>query len=187
MEIKFDFDKLKSNLISGIKKSFKSIQQKNEDIYCYSLVVDSDLLCIGAAANTLEYLEDNIEDENERMYYKFCEQDWKIYNETNDYLDKVQDEIKKFINENNNLICDDNSCYYTDFFENFREKVFDICVEGLYEVKSSNIFDELFNEGGFINFMIPEYLSQEASIDIFSKLNSGDIVKEYIDNIEEFI
>lgn len=187
MEFKFDFDKLKNNLILGIKDSFKDIQEENKNIYCYSLIIDSDISCIGIAANTVEYFEDNIDEEDERMYYKFCEQDWKIYNDTNEHLDEAQEQIKNFVDENDNLIADKDTCYYTEFFEEFRQKVFDICIEALYEVKCSNFFDGFLKEGRFINFMIPEYLGQEESIKIFSRLNSGDIAKEYIDNVDEFI
>lgn len=189
MEFKFDFTKLKSNLVLGIKDSFKDIEEENENIYCYSLIIHSDISCIGAAANTVEYFEDNIDEEDERMYYKFCEQDWEIYNETNEYLDEAQEQIKKFVDENDDLITDKDTCYYTDFFEEFREKIFDICIEALYEVKSSSFFDKFLRDesGRFINFMIPEYLDHEESIKIFSKLNSGDIVKEYINNVDEFI
>lgn len=187
MDFKFDFDELKNNLILGIKESFRNIKEESEDIYCYSLIINSEISCIGTAANTVEYFEDNIDEKDERMYYKFCEQEWEFYNETNKYLDTVQYQINKFMDENKDLISNNDTCYYTEFFEEFREKVFDICIESLYEVKSSKFFNKFFNNKGFINFMIPEYLSQEASIEIFSKLNDGDIVKEYTENIEEFL
>ena len=80
MDFKFDFDKIKSNVVLGIKKSFKNIEEENNDIYCY-LVVSSDLSYIGAAANTIDYLKENIDDEDETIYYKFCEQEWEFYNE----------------------------------------------------------------------------------------------------------
>lgn len=65
MNSKFDFFKLKSNLIKGIKESFENIYEKYDNIYCYSLIVSSDLSCIGVAANTVEYLKDNIDDEDD--------------------------------------------------------------------------------------------------------------------------
>ena len=81
MDFKFDIIKFKKNIILGIKKSFESIKEDNDHIYCYSLVVSSELSCIGAAANTIDYLKENIDDEDETIYYKFCEQEWEFYNE----------------------------------------------------------------------------------------------------------
>lgn len=190
MDFKFNFINFKSKLILGIKKSFKTIQEENENVYSYSLIINSDLSSIGVAANTVEYLEDNIDDEDNEMYYKFCEQEWKIYNETNEYLNEVQELLNKFISENDSLLSENtnNSYYtYTKFFEDFRERIFEFCIESLYEVKLSNFLDEFLKGENFINFMIPEYLSQEYSIEIFEKLNSGSIVVEYVDNIEEFL
>lgn len=190
MNCNFDFINFKSNLILGIKESFKTIQEKNKNVYSYSLTVSSDLSCIGIAANTVEYLEDNIDDEDDEMYYKFCEQEWKIYNETNEYLNESQELLNKFISKNDSILsANTNNGYYayTKTFEDFRERVFDFCIEALYEVKSSDFFENFLNNGKFINFMIPEYLDQEYSIEIFKKLNSGSIVTEYVDNIEEFL
>lgn len=190
MNCNFEFNNFKNNLILGIKESFKTIQEKNENVYSYSLIVSSDLSYIGVAANTVEYLEDNIDDEDDEMYYKFCEQEWEIYNETNEYLNQAKELLNKFISNNHSILsANTNNGYYayTKIFEDFRERVFDVCIEALYEVKLSNTFNDFFNNGKFINFMIPEYLDQEYSIEIFKKLNSGSIVTEYVDNIEEFL
>ena len=181
------FIKFKKNIILGIKKSFESIKEDNDHIYCYSLVVSSELSCIGAAANTIDYLNENIDEEDEIMYYKFCEQEWEFYNETNEYLDSAKEQINKFIKENESLISNKDTCYYSEFFEEFREKIFDTCVRALYEVKDSSFFDSFSEDGGFINFMIPEYLGQEESVEIFKKLNKDNVVKEYTENIDEFI
>lgn len=35
--------------------------------------------------------------------------------------------------------------------------------------------------------MVSEYLDEEDSIEIFSKLNSGIVVKEYKEHIEDFM
>lgn len=184
--MQFDFDELKKTLILGIKESFGYILNENNKVYSYSLTVSSDLSSIGASANTIEFWNDSIEEDDERMYYKFCEQDWLIYNETNEHFQCAKNQIDEFLEKNKDKLVN-NSFYYTDFFEEYRESVFNMCQEALYELKKSGFFDGFLYKGGFINFMIPEYLSQDSSIEIFTKLNIGDIIQEYIDNIEEFI
>lgn len=184
----FNFDLLKSKIISGIKESVKGISnnEKDETIYAYSLLISSNDLYIGVCANTKEYLEENIENEEDRAYYKYCEQEWKIYNETNEYFEETEEIIKKYLKENSSLISDKNSIY-TDFFEDFREKVLSTGVDALIETKEINEFKKIQRVGGFINFMVPEYLDQEESIDIFTRLNNGETVEEYKNNIEEFL
>ena len=185
--MQFDFNVLKKNLILGIRESFSYILNENNEVYCYCLTVSSDLSSIGASAKTIVFWNDSIEEDDERMYYKFCEQDWLIYNETNEYFKCAKNQIDEFLEKNKEKLVNNNSFYYTDFFEEYRENVFNICQEALYELKKDGFFDIFLNKGGFINFMIPEYLSQDSSIEIFRKLNIGDIIQEYIDNIEEFI
>ncbi|MCH5138455.1 DUF4303 domain-containing protein [Clostridiaceae bacterium UIB06] len=189
MESEFNFQKFKEKVILAVKKAFLEIMEEYKDstVYGFSLTCDSSARSIGVVANTKEALEEQIEDEEDRYYYKFCEQEWEIWDAADDEFQELRDTLAQFQENNEDKISDSETCIYTEFFEEFREKVFDTCVQALIEIKNGGFFQDKCKESVFINFMVSEYLDQDYSIEVFSKLNSGMVVKEYKDHIEDFM
>lgn len=189
MQLEFNFQKFKEEVIAAVKKAFLEIveEYKGSTVYAFSLICDSAARFIGAAANTKESLEEQIEGEEDRYYYKFCEQEWEICDAADDEFQKLRNMLVEFQENNEYEISDSETCIYTEFFEEYREKVFNICVQALIEIKNEGFFQNKCNEDVFINFMVPEYLDEEDSIEIFGKINSGKIVKEYKEHIEDFM
>lgn len=189
MQSEFNFQKFKEEAIAAVKKAFLEIMKEYKDstVYAFSLTCDSAARSIGVVANTKELLEEQIEDEEDRYYYKFCEKEWEIWDAADDEFQKLRNMLVEFQENNEDEISDWETCIYTKFFEEFREKIFDTCVQALIEIKNEGFFQNKCNEDVFINFMVPEYLDEEDSIEIFSKLNSGMIVKEYKEHIEDFV
>lgn len=189
MKSEFNFEKFKEKVILAIKKAFLEIMDKYEDstVYGFTLTCDSSARSIGVVANTKEALEEQIEDEEDRYYYKFCEQEWEIWDAADDEFQELSDILVEFQENNEDKISDSKTCIYTEFFEEFREKVFDTCVQSLIEIKDEGFFQDKCKESVFINFMVSEYLNEDYSIEVFSRLNSGAVVKEYKDHIEDIM
>lgn len=189
MKSEFNFEKFKEEVIFAVKKAFLEImdEYKESTVYGFSLICDSSARSIGVVANTKEALKEQIEDEDDRYYYKFCEQEWEIWDAADDEFQHIRNSLVDFQENNEDKISDSDTYVYTEFFEKFREKIFDACVEGLIEIKNEGFFQDKCKENVFINFMVPEYLDEDYSIEVFSKLNDGIVVKEYKEHIEDFM
>ncbi|MBU3104295.1 DUF4303 domain-containing protein [Clostridium gasigenes] len=189
MQSKFNFQKFKEEVILATKKAFLEIMDEYEDstVNAFSLTCDSAVSSIGVVANTKEALEEKIEDEEDRYYYKFCEQEWEIWNGADNEFKEIGNDLVEFQKNNKNKMSDAETCIYTDFFNEFRENIFDICVQALMEIKDENFFEDNCKESIIINFMVSEYLDEDYSIEVFSKLNNGIVVEEYKQNIESFM
>lgn len=189
MKSEFNFQKFKEKVILAIKKAFLEVmdEYKESTVYAFSLTCDSYARSIGVVANTKEALEEQIEDEEDRYYYKFCEQEWEIWDAADDEFQEIRNTLVEFQENNKDKISDSETCIYTEFFDEFREKIFDICVQALIEIKDENFFKDKCKESIIINFMVPEYLDEDYSIEVFSKLNSEMIVEEYKQHIEDFM
>jgi hypothetical protein len=188
MKSEFNFEKFKEEVILATKKAFLEIMEEYKDftVYAFSLTSHSAAESIGVVANTKEALEEQIEDEEDRYYYKFCEQEWEIWNGADDEFQEIRNSLLEFEENNKDKISDSESIY-TEFFDEFREKVFDTCVQALIEIKDEGFFKDNCKENIIINFMVPEYLDEDYSIEVFSKLNSGKVVEEYREHIEDFM
>ncbi len=188
MQQEFNFEKFKEEVILATKKAFLEIMDEYKDstVYAFSLTCDSAVRSIGVVANTKEALEKEIDNEEDRYYYKFCEQEWEIWDAADNEFQEIRNSLLEFQENNKDKISDSESIY-TEFFDEFREKIFDICVQALIEIKDEGFFQDKCKENIIINFMIPEYLDEDYSIEVFSKLNSGIVVKEYKEHIEDFM
>lgn len=189
MQSEFNFQKFKEEVISATKKAFLEIMDEYKDstVYAFSLTCDSSVRSIGVVANTKEALEEQIEDEEDRYYYKFCEQEWEIWDAADNEFQEIRNTLVEFQENNKDKISDSETCIYTEFFDEFREKIFDICVQALIEIKDENFFEDKSKENVIINFMVFEYFDEDYSMEIFSKLNNGIVVEEYKEHIEDFM
>lgn len=189
MQSEFNFQKFKEEVILATKKAFLEIMDEYKDstVYAFSLTCDSSVRSMGVVANTKEALEEQIEDEEDRYYYKFCEQEWEIWDAADNEFQEIRNTLVEFQENNKDKISDSETCIYTEFFDEFREKIFDTCVQALIEIKEEKFFEDKCKESIVINFMVPEYLDEDYSIEVFSKLNNGIVVEEYKEHIEDFM
>ncbi|WP_315078899.1 DUF4303 domain-containing protein [uncultured Clostridium sp.] len=186
----FDFKKFKEELILATKNAFLEIIKANKEgiIYAFSLNCSSDVKSIGIIANTKYKLNTIVgESENDFWYYKFCPEEWEIWNGADDEFCRIGNILKAFQEDNKNRISDSETNVYTYFFQEFREKIFDVCIDALLELKEEEFFVNNSKESIELNFWVSEFLDEEESIDIFSKLNNGKIVEEYKEHIAEIL
>lgn len=189
MQSEFNYEKFKGKLVLVIKKAFLEImdEYQNSTVYAFSLTCDSAVRSIGVVANTKEALDGKIEDEEDRYYYKFCEQEWEIWDAADNEFQEIRNTLVEFQENNKDKISDSKTFIYTEFFNEFRDKIFDICIQALKELKGEKFFEEKCKEDIMINFMVPEYLDEDYSMEIFSQLNNGIVVEEYKEHIEDFM
>lgn len=186
MKIEFNNKLFKKYVKKGIMKSFIDIMidYKDDEVYIISLILDRANCMLGISANTKEYLEEQLKKDDDRWYYTFCEDEWEICNIGNEDFEKAQNLIKEYISEKDT---EEQKYIFTDEFYDFIEILMEACVDVLEEVVKEKYFERLYDHKLIFNFMMPESLESDESIEIFSRLNKGKIVKIYKDNIEDFM
>ncbi|WP_252225846.1 DUF4303 domain-containing protein [Clostridium sp. ZBS2] len=186
----FDFNEFKQNIILATKSAFLEIVKTNKEdtVYAFSLNCSADVRSIGIIANTKSALNDIVDgSDNDFWYYRFCPEEWKIWNGADDKFYRIGNKLKAFQEDNKDRISDSETNVYTYFFQEFREKIFDVCIDALLELKEEEFFANNSKEGIELNFWVSEFLDEEESIDIFSKLNDKNTVDEYKEHIEEIL
>ena len=186
IKIEFNNKLFRKYVKKGIMKSFIDIivDYKDEEVYIISLILDRANCMLGISANTKEYLEEQLKKDDDRWYYTFCEDEWEICNIGNEDFEKAQNLLKEYISKKDT---EEQKYIFTDEFDDFIEIIMEACVDELEEVVKEKYFDRLYDHKLIVNFMMPENLDNDESIEIFSRLNKGKIVKIYKDNIEDFM
>ena len=188
--MKFDFIKFKESIILAIKKIFLQIVQENKDdiIYSFSLFCLPDIKLIGIMANTKKNLQELLDGSNDIFwYYRLCPEEWGICYSVHNEFKEINNMLEAFQKENSDKIKDYETNVYTIFFREFRKKIFNVCIESLLELKYEGFFNSNSQENIELNFWVIEFLDEEYSINIFSKLNNGEIVDKYKKHIEEIL
>lgn len=68
-----------------------------------------------------------------------------------------------------------------------REEIFDKCISVMQELRKELFFKSIYNPNILLNFYVREYFTKEEAIDIIKRLNELEYIREYIENIEEFV
>jgi hypothetical protein len=136
----FDFKALKTPLKQAVKQSFRGLVQAHgqEGIVAYGLYIDDLASMVADAANTRDHLENNVASfPNERDFYTFATTEWKY--EGLDYGLELFDDISKSLTTHSASLSENKR-------QHFRNKLLDICVDVLRELKSDRFFDKEYSE-----------------------------------------
>lgn len=153
---------------------------ENDDLYILSLDCTRAMDSIGVIANTIHYLEEQVEvDSEDYWYYKYCEDEWELF----DTFEIVSENMRKYLDDNSNIFTNPKNYEYSDIFDKHCDEIKEHCRNALIRFRqaiSQNHSDIL------LNFNIREYLDSEERIEIFQEINSEIASREYSEHIEEF-
>lgn len=171
----FNYEKLEENLCKEVEAYAKSLLDKKEDVYIISLEYFPDFTTfLAIRANTNSYLEEQVEEEDEYTYYKYCEEewDWDIFGEFKEISLELQNHYKEMEDT-----CDEDE--FDDLQDEHAEKIIEICKNVMKKFKETDTFKTFPKL--YLNVYVREYFSEEESIQIFGELNGEDSVEEYSD------
>lgn len=137
----FDFKAIKKPLKLAAEKSFKEIVKRhgNEELISFGLYVDNEGTMVADAANKKAHLEQLIsENPSEKEYYTYFINEW-YYEGTDVALDLFEPICEELARYSAALGSDDK-------IKRFRDKLLDICVEVLAELKAENFFAKEYNQ-----------------------------------------
>lgn len=171
-ETDFDYEGFEAHLLEMVEAYAKSQLDKKEDLYIMSLEYFPEYTTfVAIRANTHSYLEEQVEDEEDYSYYKFCEEEWDLYGD----LKEASYALQARYNQMEEM--------YGDAFEKYQEehatKIIEICKTVMKRFKETDIykkFPELY-----LNVYVREYFSDEECIRTFCDLNGEDKREEYSD------
>lgn len=177
----FDYEKFENDVLEQITDVFNMWMEENDDIYIISLDCTREMDSIGAVANTMQYLEEQAEgDSEDYWYYKYCEEEWDLF----ENFETVSADMGKYIDDNSDIFTDSETYEYLEPFDRHCDKIIECCTNVLVRFRQS--MGES-HSNILLALNIREYLDGEERIEIFEKVNSREALKEYSENIEEFV
>ena len=173
----FHYERFEMDLLTAVEKYAKSQLENKEDIYIMSIEYFPDFTTfVVIRANTYSYLnaylkEQEIETEEEYFYYKYCEEEWDLYEPLEELSDILQTEYKKMEET------------YTEEFnriqEEHAEKIIEVCINVMKKFKETDTYKQF--KKLYLNVYVREYYEGYAEdvIQIFEEINGVENIEEY--------
>lgn len=160
----------------GAKACFEALPDyyEGETIYIVSLECEESLSKVFLYVNTLENLQESLEDAGEDMkdeicYYKYCEDEWYVFDESPKYFAGVGKYIK-----DEGIRNSDDSIWYK------------LIMEAVSKLRKEKFFETVGLGDILLTIYEHDAYSQEEFIKLLKKMNQGKAVDEFIDNMDDF-
>ncbi len=168
----FDYGKFENGLVLAVENFAKEQLANKNDFYIMSIEYYPDFTTfVVIRGNTYSYLKKQVEaDDEDYMYYKFCEEEWDLYNDLPELSNDLQVEYANM----EELYGDDE---FDDLQEEHAAKIIDVCKNAMKRFKETSTFKEFPKL--YLNVYVREYFSSEEDIEIFRELNGDENIEEY--------
>ena len=170
----FDYEKFEKDLLVAVEEYAESQLDKIDDMYIMSIEYFPEFTTLVAIrANTYSDLQEKVEKADENYtYYKYCEEEWNLYDGLKDMSGVLQKEYKEMEEK-----------YDADEFDELQSKhatkIIDVCKSVMKKFKETDIYKKF--SGLYLNVYVREYFDKEECIEIFEELNGKDSIEEYSD------
>lgn len=168
----FDYEKFEKDLLVAVEEYTKSQLDNKDNMYIMSLEYFPEFTTfIAIRANTYSYLKKHVkEDDEEYTYYKYCEEEWGLYENLKEISSALQAEYSEMEEK-----------YDDEEFDKLQEehttKIIDVCKNVMKKFKETDIYKEF--KKLYLNVYVREYFNEEETILIFGELNGKDSIGEY--------
>ena len=162
----FNFDALSTVVEAATRSAFTELATLSgkEKLYAFALYSDESAMTLCPAANTLEYFDDNA-DEEDLAYYKFEPAEWKYEMQG---AEAAFDAISRNLRE-------------AKKDATFHQRLRETCVNVLANLKAEGFFRSLAGQEVFLLYSISD-ADQEPEIiqDMIHRLNDNPYKQEYL-------
>ncbi|MDE6947903.1 MAG: DUF4303 domain-containing protein [Anaeroplasmataceae bacterium] len=173
---KTDRNKLVASMTEGIKQAIRDALSLFEDekIYIFSFEIDDIMSNITIYVNSEENLKAQIDDADEEdkediYYYKYCEDEWNVIEDSIKYFKKVANYVKKY-----NL--------YEDDIRQWDYMILD----ALRKIREEKYVEKLYKSPIMLTIYMHGHCDENEMIEVFKQINDESTYREYIDHIEDF-
>ena len=160
----------------GVKECFEGIKEEccGEKIYILSVECEENLSKIYVYMNTVENLNNQLETaeidmKDQIFYYKYCEDEWYVFDDSPQYFTS----IAKYIKEKQ--ITNDDMVMWYGFI-----------VDAICELRKDMFFEQTYEEDVLCTIYGHDVCSEKEISEFFKRMNAGRNCEEYIENMEQF-
>lgn len=168
----FDYEKFAEKLLVAVEEYAKTQLVNRDDLYIMSIEYFPDFTTfVVIRANTYSYLKEQVEDEEDYTYYKYCEEEWDLY----ESLEGISSDLQVHYNKMEEM-------YGEEFYkeqEQHATKIIEICKTVMKRFKETDTYKKFPKL--YLNVYVREYFTNEECIKIFCDLNGEDNIEEYSD------
>lgn len=168
----FDYGKFENGLVLAVEDFAKKQLANKNDIYIMSIEYYPDYTTfVVIRGNTYSHLNEKVKaDDEDYMYYKYCEEEWGIYND----LPKLSKVLEVEYDNMEERYDDDE---FDDLQDEHATKIIDVCKNAMKRFKETATFKEYPKL--YLNVYVREYFSSEEDIEKFRELNGDENIEEY--------
>ena len=170
----------RKNLVSYLKTGIQSAARDaaktyaDEEIYIFSIQADDVMSYVTVYVNTEESFkaameEDDENPEEDKFYYRYCEDEWDIVEDNKGYFKQAVDYVKK-----ENLYVDD--ALEWDY----------MILDALRQIRKEGYMETLFKNPVILTIYMHDHCDGEELIEAFGQINNESVSKEYAEHIEDF-
>lgn len=174
---RFAYKKFGIELSEAIQNIYREMVITYADMCAFSLDLSADGRNMGVLGNSNANYIDQMEshDPEQRLYYKYCEDEWDICDEK--FILELEEkcnlrELSNRMSEYADKLAD------TEQSTKYVDKLSDKCMEVLSELADSDFFTSL-KSNIIVTFHMRDYFSSEYLLENFSKLNNWELYEEY--------
>lgn len=97
MKMGFDYERLEKNLLEAVEEYAASQLDQKDDMYIMSIEYFPEFTTfIAIRANTYSYLKEQVDEDDESYtYYKYCEEEWDLYEDVKEISSALQAEYNE--------------------------------------------------------------------------------------------
>lgn len=163
-------------LKDGIKHAVKDAAETygDEEIYIFSIQADNDMSHIAVYVNTEENLkaaleEDDEDPEEDKYYYRYCEDEWDVAEDNKNYFKQAVDYVKKM-----------------DLYEEDAVEWDYMILDALRQIRKEGYMETLFQNPVILTIYMHDHCDEEEMTEVFRQINDESVSKEYAEHIEDF-
>lgn len=173
-----NFEKLEQKIEKATKQAFIEMFEKHqvEEIYAFALYSDGGGMTVCPSTNTMDFLNQLSEEEKKELtYYKFEPAEWKYEMKG---ADKAFDEICEELRTER----EKNDFENESLFVNFRNRLFQTCINALKKLKQEDFFKNIIGKDVFLLFSVSDYEFESKELEnIIITLNDNGYKEEYLE------
>ena len=170
----FDYKEFEKNLLAAVEEYANAQLVNKDDLYIMSVEYFPEFTTsVSIRANTYSYLKEQVEDEEDYTYYKYCEEewDWDLFED----LEELSRVLQVQYNEMEEKYGDE----FYELQEEHATKIIEVCKTVMKRFKETDTYKKFPKL--YLNVYVREYFTEEESIQIFGELNGEDAIEEYSD------
>lgn len=170
----FDYNYFKEVIFVKVKETLKKYSDRRDDIYAFSIKYEPEFTTfISILANSYSYLNECAKKGSfSQNDYKYCEEEWEIWENIKDLSDDLAyyyELVEKWCGEDDEL--------FEDMYEEHKKRIIDTCINVMLKIKQSEEYS--LYSGLNLNVFVREGMTEDEELEIFSKLNDEQAVKEF--------